>query len=34
LFYGPGNLSFDYYIRKHTDKNYNLSWYCFLNNVW
>jgi uncharacterized membrane protein YphA (DoxX/SURF4 family) len=25
LFYGPGNLSFDYYIRKHTDKNYNLS---------
>jgi putative oxidoreductase len=24
LLYGPGTLSFDYYIQKHTDKNYDL----------
>ena len=24
LFYGPGTLSFDYYLQKHEDKNYNL----------
>ncbi len=24
LLYGPGTLSLDYYIQKHTDKNYSL----------